>query len=74
MNPDELQMRQESASGPKADESLSLSQCDEPSEDWLERFFGAFADAPEFDEVIDFGRAHREAERRAAMAESGTDP
>ena len=44
-----------------------------PPLDWLEQFFGAFADATEFEVVIDCGRANREAERRAAVAGMGID-
>jgi hypothetical protein len=34
-----------------------------PKTDWLERFTGSFKDEPAFDEVIEYGRQFRRADR-----------
>jgi hypothetical protein len=41
----------------------------EPPQDWLQRFFGAFADSPDFDEVIQAGADIRQADRDKAAGE-----
>jgi hypothetical protein len=37
-----------------------------PAENWLEKLSGSFKDEPAFEEVLDFGRAIRAADRPAA--------
>ncbi len=34
-----------------------------PARDWLDRFIGSFKDEPAFEEVLEYGRAFRQADR-----------
>ena len=41
-----------------------------PAPNWLERFTGTFKDEPAFADVVEYGRAIREADRPSQDAES----
>jgi hypothetical protein len=41
-----------------------------PSPNWLERVIGSFKDEPEFDEVLEYGRVLRQADRPPEDAKS----
>ena len=44
--------------------------CQEPAPNWLERVIGSFKDEPAFEEVLEYGRAIRQADRPTEDDES----
>jgi hypothetical protein len=44
----------------------------EPKQDWVNLIYGAFADYPDYDKVVDLGRKYRESLRPAATRKKTT--
>ena len=71
-----LEMRLESLEAEvaqlKRQSSLPAEQKKEPKQDWVNLIFGAFADYPDYDKVVELGRKYRESLRPAATRKKTT--
>jgi len=65
-----LEMRLESLEAEvaqlKRQSSLPAEQKTEPKQDWVNLIYGAFADYPDYDKVVELGRKYRESLRPGA--------
>lgn len=56
----------------KRQSNLPAGQKREPKPDWVNLIFGAFADYPDYDKVVELGRKYRESLRPSATRKKTT--